>query len=73
MSDRYRFILLETLIVGMIAMGVCIGIGSVKAETSFGVREVIGVLGVLGGGLAVFPVRRDESDAKKEEKKDAAP
>ena len=54
MIDRYRFILLETIIVGMVLMGIGLGLGSVKEETSFGLRDVLQILGVVAGALCTF-------------------
>jgi hypothetical protein len=38
------------LIVGLVAMGLAFGLGRVSQETSYGLTDVIGVLGVIAGG-----------------------
>ncbi len=50
------------LIIGIVALAACIGLGTVKQETSHGLSEIVG--GLIGS-LAVFSnwvwsIRRDE-------------
>jgi hypothetical protein len=39
-----------TLVVGLIGLGLAFGLGTVAKDTSYGLTEVIAVLGVIAGG-----------------------
>lgn len=51
-------------------MGVCLGLGTVKEESSFGLRDVLQILGVVAGALCTFQggprPQEKEPEVKKE-------
>ena len=53
-DERLKIVFGFIMLLGVLVIIVLFGLGKVHEESSYGLRELITILGVLGGGFAVW-------------------